>query len=750
VNKLRRILLVSGALKPFGGFQTLFAYLAVRLQGQGVRASVLLKDPSPLPNQHYEALQKAGVVLCLPGQRIEAVAKLLGRAFASAITGARAVASTILGGERASKITPERFAHAITWRTRVWMERHFDLVTAMYTHLLRPQVVHVFRPDEVTAGAIRGARACRRPVVYSETGEALPGMAWYPAEIRNAVATVDLVLAIGERMARNARRLYGPGVDIEVFPPMLPELAPLPSPIPEPTVRLTYVGRLSPEKNVDGLIVALASLKDMQTSWRLRVVGDGPQRGALEDLSRRLGIENRVTFPGPYRDQAELREIAAKTDLFVLPSKTEGFGLVLLEAAAMCRPSLVTPVGAAGELVVDGRTGFVAADSTPEALAAALRRAFAERDRLPEMGRAARRLYEERYHPDRIFGKMLARYDELLRPRPAPAAETDKAALPDPRCDLSLVVVNYNMRPLVEEWLEHTSRHMRDSGLTYEILLGDTSTDPASALDDSTCRRWPNVRFHKVTGGSGWVAALNALLPQAGGRYACIIHPDSFMEPGCVRECVDYLERHPEVGVVAPNPVKSDGAPARARLRFPTLAGETRRLLNLLCHLLLRRRPLEEEPYWDRAGDARTETVLSFCYFCRREVILRALPITPRLDSWYANDYLCLAARRTGYRVMYLKAPRIVHHERRTPRRLYGRSSEMEYKASSIAGSPGMYRDRLEFIGSLYPIPVVTIIRLITAAEFCLRLAAALLRGGPERPKKVSAYARVLRIALQL
>lgn len=749
--RITRILFVTSALKPVGGYQARLACLARMLRERGVAVGVLLKSPLVEPNLYLDILRNCGAVIWSPGQWGSRCAHILSRLATPLLFVLRPVAGALRGRRVAEKLRPGAVAKSIAWRINVALERNFDVVMRLFVKSWRPQIVHVFRPDEITAPAILGARACGVPVVYSETGEALPGMSWYPPHVRAAVARADLVVVTCKRVAENARRLYGPGPTIEVFPPVLPKVDPLPGKPPVLPVTLTFAGRLSTEKNLDALLSALAMINESVPPWRLLIAGDGPERDHLARLVGELGLGDRVQFVGRYDGPRGLKPLAEVTDLFVLPSKTEGFGIVLLEAAAMGRPSLVTPVGAAGELVRDGVTGFVAGDSTADALADALRRAMVARDLLPVMGRAARRTYEGHYEPDVIFEKMIQRYERLLE-KPAGAAmpnEVRPTAAP-PRCDVSFVVVNFNMRALMEEWLQHVTDAMARNGLAYEILVGDTSTDPAAALDDSVCHRWPNVCFQRVSGSSGWVAALNALLPETSGRYVCIIHPDSFIEPGCVRQCVEYLEAHPEAGVVAPNPIKSDGAPARARLDFPTLAGETRRLLNLFSYLVCRRKPFAEERYWNRAHDARTDTVLSFCFFCRRDLLPRVLPIPQSLRSWYANDYICLGARRMGYRVMYLKSPRVIHYERRTPRHLYSESPEMEYKGSTIAGSPGMHRDRLEFVRYLHPAPTAMLFRVITAAEFALRLVAAFVAGGPERPSKVNAYARVLGIALEL
>jgi len=217
-----------------------------------------------------------------------------------------------------------------------------------------------------------------------------------------------------EHVAENARRLYGPDAHVEVVPVLLDRMTAVSHRRSNGTATLCYAGRVSPEKNLDGLLRALHALKDVGRSWRLLVAGEGPLRDECRRLARQLGLDHRVSFLGRYGGWRELREIAGRVDAFVLPSKTEGFGLVLLEYAAFARPVIATPVGAATELVRDNETGFLAEGSEPDQIARAVERALTRVDQLPAMGRAARRLYENTYRPDKVFEQIRDCYERLL------------------------------------------------------------------------------------------------------------------------------------------------------------------------------------------------------------------------------------------------------------------------------------------------------------------------------------------------
>lgn len=112
---------------------------------------------------------------------------------------------------------------------------------------------------------------------------------------------------------------------------------------------LSFVGRLSPEKNVDGLIKALHRTS---IDFKLIVVGDGPEKTKLENLTKKLDLEREVIFLGQ-KSHKETLAIMKSCDVLILPSKTEVFPTVVLEALALGRPVVATKVGGVAEVKSD-------------------------------------------------------------------------------------------------------------------------------------------------------------------------------------------------------------------------------------------------------------------------------------------------------------------------------------------------------------------------------------------------------------
>jgi glycosyltransferase involved in cell wall biosynthesis len=153
------------------------------------------------------------------------------------------------------------------------------------------------------------------------------------------------------------------------------------------------------------------------------VVGEGGRRPVLEKQVADLGLADRVLLPGWSEDVAgEL----LRADALVLPSRTEGWPLTVVEAMLAGLPVVATPVGSVAEAVQDGRTGLLVPKDDPAALAAALRRLRDEPALRERLGAAGRTLAAATMTADRMAAQWLSLWEQLRaaprapRLRPAP------------------------------------------------------------------------------------------------------------------------------------------------------------------------------------------------------------------------------------------------------------------------------------------------------------------------------------------
>ncbi len=205
--------------------------------------------------------------------------------------------------------------------------------------------------------------------------------------------------ALLERMTRRPCHLMPRGVDAELFHPRKRNRQP-----DDRDQVLGFVGRLSVEKNIAGLVQVQDELEKMgHKSFRFLIVGHGGDEAWLRE---RLP---RAEFTGVLRGEA-LSAAYADMDLFVFPSHTDTFGNVVLEALASGVPAIVTPDGGPKTIVRDGETGRIVPD---EGFAAAVAGILGDPAKHEEMRHAAR-AYALTASWDAVFEGVYAAYESVL------------------------------------------------------------------------------------------------------------------------------------------------------------------------------------------------------------------------------------------------------------------------------------------------------------------------------------------------
>ena len=152
-----------------------------------------------------------------------------------------------------------------------------------------------------------------------------------------------------------------------------------------------FVGQCEPYKGVDVLLRAVAQLDQSEKlSFTVDIVGntatDATYYQRLLEIVKRENLGERIRFWGHVGDKAQLRRSYERADIFVLPSRYEGFGIVLLEAMSFGLPIVATTAGAIPELVRDGMHGLLVPPDDPQALAEAIVRLLRAPDLRAEYG----------------------------------------------------------------------------------------------------------------------------------------------------------------------------------------------------------------------------------------------------------------------------------------------------------------------------------------------------------------------------
>lgn len=173
---------------------------------------------------------------------------------------------------------------------------------------------------------------------------------------------------------------------------------------------ITYVGRLSEEKGVKTLINAMVNLPELQ----LNIIGDGPERKALEEEIESKGIKN-IRLLGHMSSDKVYQEIK-KSMFMVVPSEWyENNPMSVIEAFALGKPVIGANIGGIPELVKDGETGLTFESGNVDDLVEKIQYAISDEKQLIQWGKAGRAFVEKELNSDKHYKKLMSIYQEALR-----------------------------------------------------------------------------------------------------------------------------------------------------------------------------------------------------------------------------------------------------------------------------------------------------------------------------------------------
>jgi glycosyltransferase involved in cell wall biosynthesis len=185
-------------------------------------------------------------------------------------------------------------------------------------------------------------------------------------------------------------------------------------PVPVPgngALRLLYLGRLSPEKDPANLLDAIGLLRSRGLAVRATLAGDGPERAALEQQVRAMGLSEVVELPGFV---SEIMPLLARADILVNPSRTECMPNAVLEAMWAGVPVVATRVGGVAEMIRDGTDGLLVPSGDPAALANGIASLADDADGARRLASSAYRRVMEEFSFERRMERVMDLYAKIL------------------------------------------------------------------------------------------------------------------------------------------------------------------------------------------------------------------------------------------------------------------------------------------------------------------------------------------------
>jgi N-acetyl-alpha-D-glucosaminyl L-malate synthase BshA len=298
---------------------------------------------------------------------------------------------------------------------RVSHERKLDV---LHAHYAVPHATAAYLAHQILAA--RYARAPSTVTTLHGTDITLVGSdPSYAGVVSFSIEQSHGVTAVSRSLRDDTIRSLGIRRDVRVIPNFLD--CDLYRRQPDPAIRegwcagggealVVHVSNFRPVKRVGHVLDVFARIRG-EVRAKLVLIGDGPDRPALEQRASVDGFGESVEFVG---EQLDLVPWLSAADLFLLPSAQESFGMAALEAMACEVPVVATRVGGLPELIDDGVTGFLCDPGDVDAMASRGLAVLTDPDRRAEIGQAARRRARTDFCIDAIVPRYEAYYEEVL------------------------------------------------------------------------------------------------------------------------------------------------------------------------------------------------------------------------------------------------------------------------------------------------------------------------------------------------
>jgi len=300
--------------------------------------------------------------------------------------------------------------------------------------------------------------------------------------------------------------------------------------------------------------------------------------------------------------------------------------------------------------------------------------------------------------------------------------------------DLSIIIVSWNVRDLLAACLGSIEAY--HGTLSLETIVVDAASNDGSAA--MVAADFPQVKLLAQAQNVGFVGGNNLGLAAATGRYLLLLNPDTQLHPHALATLVAYLDAHPQVGIVGPHTLNTDGTHQSTRRRFPALwvgMVESTWLQTVLPARVLAGFYLQNT---SNESTLEVDWVQGSALMARREVYAQIGGLDPAYVMFFEELDWCKRAKQAGWGVVYVGAALITHHG--------GGSTAQVATRKHIH----FQQSKLHYFRKFHGLGAALLLRGVLLANYGLQVlieGSKLLAGHkPElRRERIRSYAAVLR-----
>lgn len=233
--------------------------------------------------------------------------------------------------------------------------------------------------------------------------------------------------------------------------------------------------------------------------------------------------------------------------------------------------------------------------------------------------------------------------------------------------DLSIIIVNYNTKDLLQQCLRSVFASQFNSPDGYEVLVSDNGSSDGSVA--MIRQNFPRVKVTENHANLGFSRGNNVAIKQASGKYILLLNSDTTVRENTLPECVKYLDTHPETGILGCKVLLPNGKLHQAsRRKFPNPANAFLRLFGL--------RKFSDYNYRNISIDQEMEVdSVVGAFLMIRKAVIDKIGLLDEDFFMYGEDLdWCWRAKQAGYKVVYFPKVEITHY-------LYGSSKNIKFRS---------------------------------------------------------------------
>jgi len=246
---------------------------------------------------------------------------------------------------------------------------------------------------------------------------------------------------------------------------------------------------------------------------------------------------------------------------------------------------------------------------------------------------------------------------------------------------LSIIIVSWNTKELLARCLERLRQELTE--LDCEVFVVDNDSPDASAQMVADQHQWVHLIANEKN--LGFAKANNQAMRLAKGEDVLLLNPDTEVLPGSIKALLDFLEKRPAVGVVAPQLLNSDGSIQRSCRQFPTFIGMMYELLGLSKLFPAEKKFGEYKMLdWNHDDERQVDQPEGACLLVRGSVIEQVGMLDEGFFMLFEEVDWCYRIKEMGWEIWFTPQAQVIHH--------YGQSIKQVKARMILSSHRGLYR----------------------------------------------------------